>query len=175
MTPYLSCETFRYMKVDTNSRTVLPDTSLTLYNVKARRGGSYILICPASTPDNNRVSELDEQQEVVYSLRKDGEVVFATMNEGERDKAANARAKRAGMYTGASDLVWPRADGTTAYIEMKRASGKPADIKPEQDTFLGQMGKRGHLAVVCFGYKAGRYLTTHADEFLLYVRDLNKC
>ena len=161
------------MKVDTNSRTLLPDTSLALYNVKSRRGGSYIIICPTTTPPSTRVSELDEQQEVVYSLRKAGEVVFATMNEGERDKAANARAKRAGMYTGASDLVWPRADGTTAYIEMKKASGTFSDIKPEQDTFLGQMGQRGQLAVVCFGYKAARYLTTHADEFLCYVRDLN--
>jgi hypothetical protein len=148
--------------------TELPGPDGLLLRVERTTKGPYLIIYPAKRPPYT-CSELDEQQEVVYLLRKQGELVLATMNEGDRDKAAAARAKRAGMHKGASDLVWTRAGGQTVYIEMKRASGQLSDIDPQQAAFLADVVRRGHLGVVCFGYKAARYLVHNIEAFTEYL------
>jgi PAS domain-containing protein len=151
--------------------TELPEDDLLLYEAESSDGGRFLIVKPASAPRTG-ISELDEQQEVVYSLRRRGQLVFSVPNDEERDKGRAATAKRAGLLKGASDIVWVR-DSQTVFIEMKRTGESISAIKPEQVAFLGKTGQRGHLSVVCFGFRAGRFLVNNIDSFTTYCRHLN--
>lgn len=159
------------MKVDLNS-TPLPADGLHLFEAHAPMGGTFLIIRPAKTPPTS-LSEADEQQEVVYLLRRRRELVFAVPNEGDREQGEAAKAKRTGLLKGVSDLVWVRRDAPSVYIEMKKTSGSATDIREEQVKFLGQAAQRGQLAVVCFGFRAARYLINNVDAFYTYCRHLN--
>jgi hypothetical protein len=152
--------------------TLLPEDDLQLFEAQSPGGGFFLILRPSAAPRTG-ISELDEQQEVVYLLRKRKQLVFAVPNDEDRDKGRQASAKRAGLLKGASDLVWVRDNGTTTYLEMKRSGEVLSAIKKEQVDFLGNTGSKGHLSVVCFGFRAARYLVNHADSFYTYCRHLN--
>jgi hypothetical protein len=152
--------------------TELPEDDLLLYEATSPHG-CFLILRPQKAPRTG-ISELDEQQEVVYMLRLRDEVVMSVPNDEERDTAAAAKSKRAGLLKGASDLVWVRGSGHTAYIEMKRSGESMEAIRPEQVTFLGKCARRGHLAVVCFGFRAARYLINNVEAFTTYCKQLNE-
>lgn len=150
----------------------LPADGLHLFEAEAGDGGRFLIIRPGVTPLTG-LSEADEQQEVVYLLRRRKQLVFAVPNDGDRDAPDAGKAKRTGLLPGVSDLVWVRENAPSVFIEMKRSCGTASDIRPHQAKFAADTGKRGQLAVVCFGYRAARYLINNVDAFYTYCRHIN--
>jgi hypothetical protein len=92
------------------------------------------------------------------------EWMFAIPNGGSRGStkdhamAVGARLKATGVKAGVSDifLPWPLHNCNGLFIEMKRANGKPSDVKPEQKLFGEEMQRRGYGFVVCYGWEQAR-------------------
>lgn len=82
-------------------------------------------------------------------------LMFAIPNGGLRDKITAARLKAEGVKPGVSDVFLPvaRMGLNGLFIEMKRRTGKPCDIKDEQRDFIRAMREQDFGAFVCFGWE----------------------
>lgn len=103
-----------------------------------------------------------EHQEQVALLRwwrlfpgKEEAQLLAIPNGGKRTLAMAAWLKAEGMTKGVPDLFLAagRRGCHGLWIEMKRADGKPSDVRPEQKAMLQRLREAGYGTAVCFGWK----------------------
>lgn len=83
------------------------------------------------------------------------EWMYAIPNGGGRSAVEGSRFKAEGVKKGVSDVCLPVAKRGYhgLYIEMKRANGKPTDVKDEQGKFLEFVQLQGYYGCVCFGWE----------------------
>ena len=93
--------------------------------------------------------------------------MFAIPNGGQRNKAVAGMLKAEGVKPGVADVMLPVTQrGYTShysdpnairyaglFIEMKRANGKPSDIKESQADFREFVLSQGYKHVVAFGWR----------------------
>ncbi len=108
-------------------------------------------------------SELSEQIKLCARLDRAGIVYFAVPNGGRRNKAEAILLKRSGVKAGVPDIVIPVPPpqipctlcGTVrlvgAVVELKRADGRPSDVRPQQRRWLQAFEAYGWLSIVGFG------------------------
>jgi len=132
--------------------------SLTEY-VKHEAG---FLICrpidkPKFSPDEHA-----EQVALVGWLRRNKFLHHAIPNSGATGKARITYMVSEGLVSGVPDLYVMEPPGSMpTAIEMKRASGTPSDIKPNQIKFMRALVNRGWFVIVAFGARA-------ATDYLKY-------
>ena len=104
---------------------------------------------PARTPWEQR-----EQEALVELLRLAGICHAAIPNE-TASRAEAGKAKARGAQRGFPDLLLfdppPGGDAHGVAVEMKRADGRPSDVRPEQREWLDRLDARGWVALVAFG------------------------
>jgi len=120
-------------------------------------------------PENHAImnasgpSELSEQIRLVARLERAGIVFFHVPNGGRRSRVEAITLKKSGVRRGVPDLVIPvppaqlhcsrcmRPAVVGAVVELKRADGKPSDVRVEQRHWLELFEANGWLAIVAFG------------------------
>ena len=83
--------------------------------------------------------------------------LFHVPNGGHRNKIVAARLRREGVKAGIPDifLLVPKNGYHGLAIELKAKGKKPTKA---QEEWLERLGKRGYLAVICYGFEEARDL-----------------
>jgi hypothetical protein len=90
---------------------------------------------------------------------KVGEYLYAIPNGGNRNPREGARLKAQGVKAGVSDIHLPIASrgfhGLWIELKAPKTGSAPAGkVQPSQLEWIEKMTKKGHLAVVCWGWQA---------------------
>ena len=103
--------------------------------------------------------ESAEQAALFRWLRRNCVAAFCVPNGGLRPGRGGINMKAQGVTPGIPDLlIVDRPPNQPHYVgialELKRANGKPSDIRPEQMLWLERFEQRGWISVVSFGSRA---------------------
>lgn len=103
--------------------------------------------------------ESAEQAALFRWLRRNCVAAFSVPNGGLRPGRGGVTMKAQGVTPGIPDLlIIDRPPEMPNYVgialELKRANGKPSDIRPEQMLWLERFEQRGWLSAVSYGSRA---------------------
>lgn len=125
--------------------------------------GGFGVAEPENPPAFSPLEHAD-QAAFVRWLRSRGVRFHSVPNGAAESRRRGATLKREGLEAGVPDLVvFPRNSSSPVWLEMKRASGKMGDVRPEQREWLSFLAGYGVGAWVAFGLEAARALIVQLE------------